>query len=122
MNETPKFSYQTPAKPGALLEDLYCTDPLKACRSALARTRKVRWQDRLEAIDKLLGTYGTEAIRGEWQNGYWCDIVAAYCNTGDTYALTVIHVRGDGWNPAGRFIVSTMGDWVEKNTRRYRIE
>lgn len=115
-------SYEVPAKKGALLEDLYKTDPVKACRSALARTRKVPWKDRLEAIDKLLGTYGTEAIRGEWQNGYWCNIVAAYCNTGDTYNTTVIHVRGDSWNPAGRFIVSSWGDWVEKNQEKYSIE
>lgn len=107
----------TPAK----LETLYATDPLKACRAALRQTQNIRWQDRLEAIDKLLGTYGTEAIRGEWQNGYWCDIVAAYCNTGETYALTVIHVRGNTWNPAGRFIVSSWGDFVEKNEKRLQI-
>ncbi len=103
------------------LSDLYATNPLKACQLALSRTRNVDWKTRLEAINILLGTFGTEAINGEWQNGYWCDIVAAYCNTGDTYALTVIHVRGDSWNPQGRFIVSTMGDWVERNERKLSI-
>lgn len=103
------------------LSDLYKVDPVKACQLALRRTAGVRWQDRLEAIDKLLETYGVEAIRGDWQNGYWCDIVAAYCNTGDTYAVTVIHVRGDSWNPAGRFIISTLGDFVEQNQDRYQI-
>jgi len=88
---------------------------------ALRKTVNIPWQKRLEVIDKLLGTHGTEAIRGDWQNGYWCDIVAAYCNTGDTYAVTVIHVRGNGWNPQGRFIVSTMGDFVERNEKRYAI-
>jgi len=103
------------------LSDLYASDPVKACRLALRRTVNVRWQDRLEAIDKLLGTYGTESIQGDWQNGYWCDIVAAYCNTGDTYAVTVIHTRtGSCWEQ-GRFIVSTMGDFVERNDRKYSI-
>lgn len=105
------------------LSDLYRQDPVKACRLALRRTANVDWRNRLEAIDKLLGTFGTEAIRGDWQNGYWCDIVAAYCNTGDTYALTVLHVRGDNsWNEQGRFIVSSWGDWVEKNQEKYAIQ
>jgi len=104
------------------LSDLYGKDPVKACRLALRRTVNVPWRDRLEAIDKLLGTFGTEAIRGEWQNGYWCDIVAAYCNTGDSYAVTVLHERGDSsWREEGRFIVSSMGDWVERNERKYAI-
>lgn len=104
------------------MKDLYRLDPVKACRKALAKTRNVRWQDRLEAINALLGLYGTEAIRGEWQNGYWCNIVAAYCNTGDTYAVTVLHIRGDGWNEQGKFIVTTIGDWIERNERKYDIE
>ena len=96
------------------LETLYRTDPVKACRLALQRTRNVKRTDRLEAIDKLLKAFGVEAIRGEWQNGYWCDIVASYCNTGDTYALTVIHIRGDNsWNEQGRFIVSS--HFIEKS-------
>jgi hypothetical protein len=104
------------------LADLYQEDPIKACRLALRQTVNVRWQDRLEAIDKLMGTCGTEAIRGEWQNGYWCDIVAVYCNTGDAYAVTVIHVRGGGWNPGGRFVVGTVGDWFERNEKHYQLQ
>ena len=94
---------------------------MKACRLALRRTVKVPENDRLEAINKLLGLHGTEAIRGEWQNGYWCDIVAAYCNTGDTYALTVIQVRGEYSFQSSRFIISTMGDFVERNEKRLAI-
>lgn len=105
----------------APLADLYATDPVKACRLALRRTASVPENDRLDAIDKLLGTFGTEAIRGEWQNGYWCDIVAAYCNTGDTYAVTVIQVRGKYSFNRSRFIVSTMGDFVERNQERLMI-
>lgn len=105
------------------LSDLYAQNPRKACQLALRRTRNVKWQDRLEAIDKLLGTFGTEAIRGEWQNGYWCDIVAAYCNTGDIYALTVLHVRGEtSWDESGRFIISSMGDFVERNESKLQIQ
>lgn len=104
------------------LSDLYKTDPQKACRLALRRTAALPEQNRLEAIDGLLGTYGTEAIRGDWQNGYWCDIVAAYCNTGDTYALTVLQVRGDFAGCRSRFIISSMGDFVERNQEKYQIQ
>lgn len=106
----------------APLADLYASDPLKACRLAIRRTRNVPENERLEAIDKLLGTFGTEAIRGEWQNGYWCDIVAAYCNAGDTYALTVMHVRGEWSGDNGKFIVTSMGDWIERNGSKYGVE
>jgi len=107
--------------PKPTLADIYAKDPVKACRLALRRTAKLPEHDRLEAIDKLLGTHGTEAIRGDWQNGYWCDIVAAYCNTGDTYAVTVLQVRGEYSFDHSRFIVGTMGDFVERNEKRFGI-
>lgn len=97
------------------LQDEYATNPRAACRKALARTRKLPVNERMEAINSLLGMHGVEAIRGEWQNGYWCDIVATYCNTGDTYDTTVLHVRGDWSGARSRFIISNWGDWVEKN-------
>lgn len=103
------------------LTDLYRTDPLKACRLALRRTARVGERERLDAINRLLGLHGTEAIHGKWQNGYWCDIVAVYCNTGDTYALTVMQVRGDYGFPSSRFIVTSWGDWVERNGKRLQI-
>lgn len=104
------------------LPDLYSIDPLKACRLALRRTTHIPESKRIDAINALLGMHGTEAIRGDWQNGYWCDIVAVYCNTGDTYALTVIQVRGESRYSNSRFIVSSWGDFVEKNTRKYGIQ
>ena len=104
------------------LKDLYAKDALKACKLALRRTANVPENDRLEAIDKLLGTFGTEAIRGEWQNGYWCDIVAAYCNAGDTYDLTVIQVRGESRFNRSRFIISSWGDWFERNEKRLGLQ
>ena len=103
----------------APLEELYRKNPLMACHKAIARTWECRPSERLETINELLGGYGTEAIRGEWQNGYWCDIVASYVNVGDSYNLTVMHVRGDSRN--GRFIVSSTGDWIEKNGEKFGV-
>jgi len=103
------------------LETLYHSNPLAACRKALRITRKLPEEKRLEEINKLLKMHGTEAIRGEWQNGFWCDIVASYCNAGETYALTVIQVRGESRYDKSRFIVSSMGDFVEKNQEKFAI-
>ena len=102
-------------------ESIYKTEPARACRMALAATRGVPWKIRLEVCNLILRAYGTEGIRGEWQNGYWCNIVAAYVNMGDTYATTILHVRG-GWNEAGKFHVSSWGDWVERNGAKHGVE
>ena len=106
----------------AVLEDDYSKDARKACQRALRLTREVNERNRLETINVLLGMHGTEAIRGDWQNGYWGDIVAAYCNTGDTYATTVLRVRGDSSFRSSRFIVCSWGDFMERNGKKYGIE
>ena len=103
------------------LDDIYREDPAKACQLALRRTAKVPWKERMGEIDTLLKGYGIEGINGEWQNGYWCNVVAEYVNMGDTYATTVIQVRGDWSGARSRFIVSSFGDWVEKNQKKYSI-
>lgn len=96
---------------------------LACCKSALAHTRKVDWKIRLDVINELLGLHGTDGITGDWQNGYWCNIVAAYCNTGDTYDLTVMHVRGaTRWDEQGKFIVCSWGDWVEKHGEKFGVK
>ena len=72
----------------------------------------------LELASEILGAYGVEAIRGDYHvNNYYDDIVALYVNTGDTYNATLLYVTD-----TGRFLLTTFGDWVEKNERKYRIE
>jgi hypothetical protein len=68
------------------LSDLYSQDARKACRLALRRTVNPA----CGTINKLLGGHGTEAIRGEWQNGYWCDIVACYVNFGAEFGIMFV--------------------------------
>ena len=97
------------------LIDLYSTDPHKACRRALRMTTNTHWKNRPEAVNRLLGMHGEEAVRGEWENGYWCDIVAVYCNAGDTYDCTVIFPRD------GRPVVTDLGTWIERNEKRLAI-
>lgn len=103
------------------LSATYAHDTIRASRLALRRTRHLPEHDRIEAINRLLEMHGTEAIRGDWQNGYWCDIVAVYANSGDSYTPTVLQVRGDWSGARSRFIVSTVGDFVERNEKRLGI-
>lgn len=103
------------------IQTLYRTEPRRACQVALRQTCHLPERDRLDAIDALLGNHGTEAIRGAWQNGYWCGIVAAYSHTGDSYATTVVQVRGAFAGARSRFLVTSWGDWVAANTAKFAI-
>jgi len=64
----------------------------------------------LPAVTALLDLHGVEAIRveGEWLDNYHGDIVASYCNTGDTYAETVLLDH-----ETGEFVLTSWGDFLE---------
>jgi hypothetical protein len=76
-----------------------CTEPLdieQHCHESFAVS------DRLEKIDKLIGTHGVEGIF-EWRTGGTVDalnyreedvIDIQYCNTGDTYGSTILYWKG----------------------------
>lgn len=104
------------------IAEVYTRAPFKACQRAIKETAHVPPRERLDAINKLLELHGTEAIRGSWQNGFWGDTVAVYCNTGDTYDATVIEVRGESQHHRSRLIISSWGDWVERNQKKYDIQ
>lgn len=72
---------------------------------------------KMAAVDELLGTWGVEAIHDTsvWDN-YHGDVVATYCNAGDSYAGTILYdVSRDA------FYATTWADWVEtaERNRRY---
>lgn len=60
------------------------------------------------AADEWLGTYGVEAIFGDSVT----EPRFSYCNTGDTYALTLIYDHSKG-----RYLVSSYGDEIERAER-----
>lgn len=71
----------------------------------------------LEAANALMNAHGIEAIRGDYHvDNYYYDIVALYVNTGDTYNPTLLYETD-----TDRFTLTTLGDWVERNERKYRI-
>lgn len=62
----------------------------------------------LEAIDVLLGTYGTEGFCNTCgSRGF------SYCNTGDTYGATIGLIDEDRW------YLGSWGDHFEANEARY---
>lgn len=69
----------------------------------------------MEALNEAMGGFGVEAVNGEWENGYWCDVVATYVNMGDSYAPTVIRCRDGVWR------LTSVGDFVERFGRRFGI-
>ena len=101
------------------LYELYRTDPRKACRLALRRSKLAAKGHRVGItahVSAQLGLYGIQVIRGEWRGGYWGDVIAEYANAGDSYACTVLYdVR------TGRYVVTSYGDWVESKERNGRM-
>lgn len=71
----------------------------------------------MDKINTLIGGHGVEVIRSpDAYDNYYGDAVAEYVNTGDTYNATVVHdIR------TGKFLLTTMGDYVEKNEKRYKL-
>jgi hypothetical protein len=71
-------------------------------------------ETRMHAIDQVLGTYGTEAI---WSSRSCTQPAAEYCNTGDSYAATILYDY-----VAEQYRLCAWGDFVEKYERRYQLQ
>ena len=64
----------------------------------------------MSALNELLGCHGSEPLWGE--DPYWPE--AEYLNTGDTYNPTILFYDG-------RFILTTWGDFFERNEKRLAL-
>ena len=97
-------------------ESLYSTDPIRACRLALRRTRNASSpEERLEQINIMLGMFGVEVVRGEYNGAYFGDARAEYANAGDPYAPTVFLLLDEHFP---RFAVMSLGDYAEREMMR----
>lgn len=106
------------------LKALYATNlgKVKACELALRRTRGFDPDIRMRRIDSLLNGCGVEALRGEWSNGYWGDVVATYINFGDTYDTTIVCLRTGSSRWDCRYSITSYGDFVERYGERLGIQ
>lgn len=66
----------------------------------------------MRRIDKLMGTCGVEYLRGGVDD--FGNKGVEYCNSGDTYADTVLFDVAEG-----RFIIGSWGDLVMRNPKRF---
>lgn len=86
-------------------------------KRAMNESRGGRAEDVLSLANRLMDAHGVEAINGEYHvDNYWFDTVALYVNTGDTYNPTLLYET-----ETGRFLATSWGDWVEKNSDKYNI-
>jgi len=93
------------------------TSSALASRLKHASTSK-QVDDALDFVNQTLNGHGVEAIRGDYHvDNYYYDIVALYVNMGDTYNSTILYETDND-----RFLLTSWGDWVERNDRKYRIE
>lgn len=84
---------------------------LAQCHNEPARPELI-----MEAINELTGGHGVEAIRGRYVSRYYQDIQAVYVNQGDTYDSTILLD-----NETGRYMLTSWGDWYERNEKRRQL-
>jgi hypothetical protein len=73
-------------------------------------------EQKMCAINQILYGFGIESVEGEWQNGYWCNILFTYVSMGFSDVPTIIHHRDKG------FIVDSVENLVMKSNRRARSQ
>ena len=68
------------------------------------------------ALDEILETFGVEAVtvEGAWVDRFHGNIVATYCNSGDTYDATVVYD-----SEAGEYLITSWGDFLEDWEQRH---
>ena len=93
-------------------------EAMKIADAEYGRARADAVDTALDVIDDILDAHGVEAIRGNYHvSNYYYDAVALYVNMGDSYNGTVLYDT-----EKEKFYVTTYGDWVERNERRYKIQ
>lgn len=95
--------------------------PLPRAAAVLAeRTKSARSHrqidDVLKLADEMMNAHGIEAVRGKHVDSYYMNIVGLYVNMGCPYTGTLLYDT-----VTNKFLVTTLGDWQEKNEKKYRI-
>jgi len=73
-------------------------------------------EQKMCAFNQILFGFGIESVEGEWQNGYWCNILFTYVSMGFSDLPTIIHHRDKG------FIVDSIENIITKSNRRARCQ
>jgi len=73
-------------------------------------------EQKMCAFNQVLFGFGVESVEGEWQNGYWCNILLTYVSMGFSELPTIIHHRDKG------FIVDSIENFITKTNRRAKCQ
>lgn len=71
-------------------------------------------EQKMCAFNQILFGFGVESVEGEWQNGYWCNMLFTYINMGFSDIPTIIHHRDKG------FIIDCVDDLILKSNRKQK--
>lgn len=99
------------------LEDEFDANPTSTLKKAMKMTIGMNPEQRLQKINDMVGGYGVESIEGDGDSRYWMGTVALYINMGDTYNTTLLYNTD-----LDKYTITTWGDWVERNQKRYGIQ
>jgi len=91
------------------LATLRKTFPMLADENLIAVRRAIHNNQRMQYVDEALQNHGVEYIRD--RHG---ETVAAYSNSGKTYAPTIVRDYA-----TGNYRLTTVGDYVEAYERRH---
>ena len=80
-----------------------------ADENLIAVREAIHFDRKMKAVDKALDNHGVEYIRN--RHG---DAIAAYSNSGETYAPTIVRDYA-----TGNYRLTTLGDYVEAYERRH---
>lgn len=76
----------------------------KRVRAEMEKCSLSVYYNSMKAIDAILGTHGVEGFHGLY-----------YCNTGDTYGVTVLYIiNTKSYGPRSGFAIGNCGDLVKK--------
>ena len=96
-------------KKAPALATLRKTFPMLAEENLIAVREAIHFDRKMKAVDKALDNHGVEYIRD--RHG---ETIAAYSNSGETYAPTIVRDYA-----TGNYRLTTLGDYVEAYERRH---
>ena len=85
---------------------------IRAYMMAADNARRI--DDAMNEINKILDGYGIEALTDNEWDTYYCNVGVLYVNMGDTYIPTVCYDTRKG-----QWLISSWGDIVERNEKRF---
>ncbi len=104
---------------GIKLADIYGNDNVRPIVSAMKSIMKNAKTHKdvdlaLDTFSDILHAHGVEAANGKYVDGYYREANLLYINFGDAYTPTIAYDTLEG-----EFLITSWGDFVEANSKRF---